>query len=149
MGAPVTLHVRKTDAARPAVEGNPPGPCHFEVYRADEFRTSSTSLAGGDWRWLLSDAAGVTLVEAGGYRSEDACREAVALLQRHVPLRSFSPMGLSAHDIERGPAMDTDDGFEFAGPGHPAATGERTILALEIAHAIVEAKRARHLEDHR
>ena len=149
MGAPVTLHVRKTDAARPAVEGNPPGPCHFEVYRADEFRTSSTSLAGGDWRWLLSDAAGVTLVEAGGYRSEDACRQAVALLQRHVPRPSLSPMGRRPHDIASGPAMDTDDGFQLAGPSHRATAEGRTVLALEIAHAIVDAKRARHQGDHR
>ena len=55
--------------------------CHFAVFRADSVRVTSTRFAGGDWRWRLSDQDGAVLVEAGGYRSEAHCREAVAILQ--------------------------------------------------------------------
>ena len=88
---PADLHFRKIDAGRPAIGANaeprvlPAEPCRFEVYRTDEIRTSSTMFAGGDWRWQLSDATGRILVEAGGYRSEEACRQAVAMLLHHVP----------------------------------------------------------------
>ena len=92
---PADSRFRETAAGRPAIgrdapQPQPEMPCRFDVHRADEFRTSSTMLAGGDWRWRLSDAAGQILVEGGGYRSEGACRQAVALLQRHVP-RALSP----------------------------------------------------------
>lgn len=94
---PAGPHFNTIDTGRPASGGEAPQPRalpdmpgRFEVYRADEFRTSSTMLAGGDWRWRLADAAGLTLVEGGGYRSEGACRQAVALLRRHVP-RALSP----------------------------------------------------------
>jgi len=97
---PADLHFRKMDAGRLAIGGQAPElatlpekPCRFDVYRADEIRTSSVLFAGGDWRWRLSDAAGLTLVEAGGYRSEDQCRRAVALLQRHVPRAEFPTRG--------------------------------------------------------
>ena len=55
--------------------------CHFSVSRADSIRVTSTKFVGGDWRWRLSDQVGAILVEAGGYRSEAHCREAVAILQ--------------------------------------------------------------------
>lgn len=94
---PAELQFRKGDPGRPGIEGDSPDlqalpekPCRFDVYRADEFRTSSVLFAGGNWRWRLSDAAGVYLVEAGGYRSEEECRAAVTLLRRHVPLASSS-----------------------------------------------------------
>lgn len=81
-----------SDAGCLAIDGNAPeyralpdSACHFEVYRADEIRTSSVLFAGGDWHWQLSDAAGEILVEAGGYRSQVDCRKAVAMLRRHVP----------------------------------------------------------------
>ena len=55
--------------------------CHFAVCRADSVSVTSTKFAGGDWRWRLSDQEGAILVQAGGYRSEAHCREAVAILQ--------------------------------------------------------------------
>lgn len=58
-----------------AIEG------HFSVFRADSVSVTSTRLAGGDWRWRLADRDGEILVEAGGYRSEAHCREAVVVLQ--------------------------------------------------------------------
>jgi len=59
-------------------------PCRFEVYRADEVRTTSTRFTGGDWHWRLCDAAGRALVDAGGYRDEQRCRDAVAMLGAHA-----------------------------------------------------------------
>jgi uncharacterized protein YegP (UPF0339 family) len=56
-------------------------PCRFEVYRADEVRTTSTHFSGGDWHWRLCDGAGQTLVDAGGYHNEKACRSAIAILK--------------------------------------------------------------------
>jgi uncharacterized protein YegP (UPF0339 family) len=92
---PAELYFRKIGAACPAIAGEtsdpralPEQPCRFEVYRADEIRTSSMLFAGGDWRWRLADAAGLTLVEAGGYRSADECRAAITMLRLHVPLAS-------------------------------------------------------------
>jgi uncharacterized protein YegP (UPF0339 family) len=55
--------------------------CHFSIFRADHVSVTSTQFAGGDWRWRLSDQEGAILVEAGGYRTEAHCREAVATLQ--------------------------------------------------------------------
>lgn len=54
---------------------------HFAIFRAESVSLTSTRFAGGDWRWRLSDPDGTVLVEAGGYRSEAHCREAVAILQ--------------------------------------------------------------------
>jgi uncharacterized protein YegP (UPF0339 family) len=89
---PAGLHFKRMDAGRATIGEEaaqprvmPDKPCRFDEYRADEIRTSSTLFAGGDWRWQLSDTAGRILVEAGGYRSEDDCRKAVAMLRRHAP----------------------------------------------------------------
>jgi uncharacterized protein YegP (UPF0339 family) len=65
-------------------------PPHFDVYRADEMKISSTRFCGGDWHWRLIDAAGCTLVEAGGYRTEEKCREAATILQRRAGCATFS-----------------------------------------------------------
>lgn len=65
-------------------------PPRFDVYRADETKVSSTRFCGGDWHWRLIDAAGCTLVEAGGYRTEEKCREAVAILQSRAGFATFS-----------------------------------------------------------
>jgi uncharacterized protein YegP (UPF0339 family) len=65
-------------------------PPHFDVYRTDEMKVSSTRFCGGDWHWCLIDAAGRTLVEAGGYRTEERCREAVTILQRRAAFATFS-----------------------------------------------------------
>lgn len=54
---------------------------HFAISRVQSISLTSTQFAGGDWRWRLTDADGAILVEAGGYRSEAHCREAVAILQ--------------------------------------------------------------------
>lgn len=59
-------------------------PPQFDVYRTDERNVSSTRFCGGDWHWRLVDAAGCTLVDAGGYGTEEGCREAVAILQRRA-----------------------------------------------------------------
>ncbi len=63
----------------------------FEVYRTDEVPTSSTRFAGGDWHWRLCDGAGRTLVDAGGYRDEAACREAVAILRERAANAAVVP----------------------------------------------------------
>lgn len=62
----------------------------FDVYRADEVRTTSTRFVGGDWRWRLCDEHGRVLVDAGGYGDERACRAAVALLQARAS-GAFAP----------------------------------------------------------
>lgn len=54
---------------------------HFTISRVQSTSLTSTQFAGGDWRWRLIDPDGAILVEAGGYRSEAHCREAVAILQ--------------------------------------------------------------------
>jgi uncharacterized protein YegP (UPF0339 family) len=53
----------------------------FEIFREEEVQVSSTQFSGGDWRWRLADPTGKTLVEGIGYRSERACKVAVALLR--------------------------------------------------------------------
>ena len=65
-------------------------PCRFEVYRADEVRTTSTRFTGGDWHWRLCDEAGRALVDAGGYRDERKCRDAVALLKARAGGAAFA-----------------------------------------------------------
>jgi uncharacterized protein YegP (UPF0339 family) len=136
---PADAHFRKFDAGRPAIGPAAPQPpalpetsCRFEVYRADEVKTSSTLFAGGDWRWQLSDAAGQILVEAGGYRSEDECRQAVALLQRHVPCASIPTTDGGPRLAEWRPDMDTDNESQLAHERHLATTEERMVLALEM-----------------
>jgi len=64
--------------------------CHFHIYRADAVRLTTTRFSGGDWRWRLSDDAGRILVEAGGYRSEAHCREAVGILQARAALATLA-----------------------------------------------------------
>lgn len=64
--------------------------CRFDVYRADNVRMTSTLFAGGDWRWRLSDRVGRILVEAGGYRTEARCREAVTVLQARAAFATIS-----------------------------------------------------------
>jgi uncharacterized protein YegP (UPF0339 family) len=59
-------------------------PSRFEIYRTDEVRMTSLRFAGGDWHWRLCDEAGKVLVDAGGYRSERACRKAVTILQKRA-----------------------------------------------------------------
>jgi uncharacterized protein YegP (UPF0339 family) len=66
-------------------------PCRFEIYRADEVRMTALRFAGGDWHWRLCDEAGEVLIDAGGYRSEQACRIAVALLQDQAALAKLQP----------------------------------------------------------
>jgi uncharacterized protein YegP (UPF0339 family) len=41
-------------------------------------------LNGGDWHWRLCDGDGQALLDAGGYRTERACREAIMLLKSHA-----------------------------------------------------------------
>ena len=56
----------------------------FEIYRSDSVRVTSTLFAGGDWHWRLANRASETLAEAGGYRTQKACREAVAVLRERA-----------------------------------------------------------------
>ena len=66
-------------------------PSRFEVYRADEVRMTATQFAGGDWHWRLCDETGRVLVEAGGYRDERVCREAVAILRARAAAATVAP----------------------------------------------------------
>jgi uncharacterized protein YegP (UPF0339 family) len=59
-------------------------PPRFDVYRTDERKVSSTRFCGGDWHWRLIDEAGCTLVDAGGYSTEEGCLEAVTILQQRA-----------------------------------------------------------------
>jgi uncharacterized protein YegP (UPF0339 family) len=56
----------------------------FETFRTEEVRVSSTQFSGGDWHWRLATSADETLVEGGGYRTEEACLEAVTLLRERA-----------------------------------------------------------------
>jgi uncharacterized protein YegP (UPF0339 family) len=58
--------------------------CHFEIFRKDEERMTSTLFSGGDWRWRLVTTGGRVLAEAAGYPNETACRAAVSILQRRA-----------------------------------------------------------------
>lgn len=94
------------DHSRTPIEADEPNisdgaACRFEVYRADQVRLTATQFSGGDWRWRLLDKAGQILVEAGGYPSEEKCREAVAVLKRYaapVSLKFAAPFGLSVRE---------------------------------------------------
>lgn len=70
-------------------------PAQFEVYRADQVRTSSILFAGGDWHWRLCDSAGEVLVDAGGYPDEQTCRTAIGILKEQAALATFRP---AVHD---------------------------------------------------
>jgi uncharacterized protein YegP (UPF0339 family) len=58
--------------------------CHFEIFRKDEERMTSTRFSGGDWRWRLVTTGGLVLAEASGYPSQTTCRAAVSMLQRRA-----------------------------------------------------------------
>jgi len=58
--------------------------CHFEIFRKDEERMTSTLFSGGDWRWRLVTTGGLILAEASGYPSETTCRTAVAILLKRA-----------------------------------------------------------------
>jgi uncharacterized protein YegP (UPF0339 family) len=70
--------------------GREEAPPNFDVYRTDETKISSTRFCGGDWHWRLIDPAGRTLVDAGGYRTEERCREAVTILQHRAGFATVS-----------------------------------------------------------
>jgi hypothetical protein len=70
-----------------AIEGD----CLFEIFRADEERTTSTLFSGGDWRWRLVTTGGVILAEAAGYPNEGLCRAAVLVLQRRAATAPILP----------------------------------------------------------
>jgi uncharacterized protein YegP (UPF0339 family) len=86
---PAEAHFHRLGEPARAAAGDEP--CRFEVYRADEVRTTSTRFAGGDWHWRLCDAAGRALVDAGGYRDERLCRDAVAILHEHAAAAVGAP----------------------------------------------------------
>ncbi len=69
--------------------------CRFEIYREDQVRLTATRLSDGDWHWRLSDAAGTPLVDAGGYRSEKDCRDAVSILRSEA---AFGDRCRTRHD---------------------------------------------------
>ena len=76
------MKANDTTAARP--RGSDRNPCNFEIYRADEVRMTSTQFSGGDWHWRLSDAEGLSLLDAGGYASERECRSAITILKENA-----------------------------------------------------------------
>jgi uncharacterized protein YegP (UPF0339 family) len=55
---------------------------HFELSLAERVRLTSTRSAGGEWSWRLCTASGTVIARGGGYRTEDECRSAIALVQR-------------------------------------------------------------------
>jgi uncharacterized protein YegP (UPF0339 family) len=86
---PADAHFRRfgepTPASREGVQRPPDAlACRFEVYRSDKVSLTSTQFAGGDWHWRLCDDSGRTLVDAGGYRDERLCRDAVAILRERA-----------------------------------------------------------------
>lgn len=88
---PAASHFRKFGAAA-AVRCPEIGetPCRFEIYRADEVRTSSTRFVGGDWHWRLSDDEGLILLDTGGYSSEGECLSAIAILREKAGFARLS-----------------------------------------------------------
>lgn len=59
-------------------------PMYFEIYRAERVSLTSILFSGGDWRWRFCTADGERVAGSAGYASEEACRRAVALLQREA-----------------------------------------------------------------
>ena len=76
---PADVHFRRLGQPAPV-----PVPCRFDVYRADKVSMTSTQFSGGDWHWRLCDEGGRVLVDAGGYRDERVCREAIAFLRERA-----------------------------------------------------------------
>ena len=72
---------------------SPDEECHFEIFRKDESRMTSTRFSGGDWHWRLSDAEGLILLDTGGYPSERKCREAIIILKETAAFASVSREG--------------------------------------------------------
>lgn len=64
-------------------------PRRFEIYREDQIRLTTTRFSGGDWHWRLSDGAGKRLLDAGGYLTEDECRNAVRILRNEAALATM------------------------------------------------------------
>lgn len=67
----------------------------FEIFRAEKVRMTTTLFAGGDWHWRLANRASETLAEAGGYRTEADCREAVAMLRERAAFAWVSDAALT------------------------------------------------------
>ena len=63
---------------------SPDEECHFEIFRKDESRMTSTLFSGGDWRWRLVTSGRLLLAEGYGYSSAVACRAAVEALQKRA-----------------------------------------------------------------
>lgn len=59
-------------------------PMYFEVYRAERVSLTSILFSGEDWRWRFCTPDGEMVAGSEGYPSEEACRRAVALLQREA-----------------------------------------------------------------
>jgi len=64
--------------------------CRFEIHREEHVMVSSTQFCGGDWQWQLCSSRGQVLAEAGGFRSERACREAIATLKDNAAMASIT-----------------------------------------------------------
>ena len=88
---PLALMGARISPLLSAVRRQPDQACFFEIYREEEVSVTSTLFAGGDWHWRLVDADDRTLVEAGGYATEENCREAVSVLQRQACLAKLHP----------------------------------------------------------
>jgi len=68
-------------AANSDEDGGEARRCHFDIHRVERVSLTSIFFSGDDWRWTFRSASGATLAESGSYRSEAACRTAVAALQ--------------------------------------------------------------------
>lgn len=57
------------------------GHSHFDIYRTDQVRLTSTLFGGGDWHWRLTGSSGAMLADCGGYRNQRDCLAAVEALR--------------------------------------------------------------------
>lgn len=57
------------------------GHSHFDIYRTEQVRLTSTLFGGGDWHWRLTGSAGEILADCGGYRNHRDCLAVVDALR--------------------------------------------------------------------
>jgi uncharacterized protein YegP (UPF0339 family) len=78
---PIALHGRKPSASR-LVEVS--AAAHFEVYRDEPIRLTTTLFSPSHWHWRLCSDSGDILAVSEGYQTEQTCRSALAALCHHA-----------------------------------------------------------------
>jgi uncharacterized protein YegP (UPF0339 family) len=53
----------------------------FEIHKEGRVHLTSLRSGGGDWRWELLSDAGNIVASGAGFKSKEACREAVELVK--------------------------------------------------------------------